>query len=128
MAVLLLTVQEALAWEGSGTEAEPYLIEHIGDWRELDSRVRGGETFSGQFFTLKADIDVEGVSVGTDQRPFSGTFNGGGNTLTYNRGTSSAEGATYVGDFCAPFVRLDGATIRYLQVTGRATSAGIPHR
>ena len=47
----------------------------------------GGESYSGKFFEMTADIDAEGISVGASDKPFSGTISGGMHTLTYNAGT-----------------------------------------
>ena len=69
--VLLLLVfgQGARAWDGSGTSADPYLIKTSADWRQLAADVKGGNSFSGKYFRLTADINVstggQGVSVGT---------------------------------------------------------------
>ena len=117
--VLLCTVvQVAWAWDGSGTQADPYLIKDNADWRQLAGDVSNGNNFQGTFFEMTADIDAEGVSAGTNQLPFSGTFDGGGHTLTYDRGGLKPDFFEYVDDFCAPFIRLDGATIRHLKVKG----------
>ena len=119
---LLLIGQTALAWEGSGTSADPYLINDATDWKQLATNVTGGNSFSGKFFRMTADIDVEEQSVGLENKPFSGTFDGDGHTLTYSRGGSTETDFVLVNDYCAPFVRLDGATIRHLNVAGAVYS------
>lgn len=123
--ILLCTmVQMAWAWDGSGTSADPYLIKTSADWKQLSNEVGGGSNFSGLFFEMTADIDAQGISVGASDKPFSGTFSGGMHTLTYNRGTmDDANGVQPVDDYCAPFVRLDGATIRHLRVKGAVYSS-----
>ncbi|MBQ8712112.1 MAG: leucine-rich repeat protein, partial [Prevotella sp.] len=116
VAVALMTViQGARAWDGSGTVTDPYLIKTSDDWKRLASDVVGGNTFSGQFFTMTADIDAQGISIGSIGARFMGTFDGGGHTLTYNRGSED----NYVDDYCSPFVFTEAATIRHLNVTGR---------
>ena len=110
--------QGTWAWDGSGTQTDPYLINDNADWRELAQQVSNGNAFNGRFFEMTADIDAEGISAGTDQRAFSGTFDGGGHTLTYDRGGAMPDRFEYVDDYCAPFIRLDGATIRHLKVKG----------
>ena len=121
---LLLTIAcRAWAWDGNGTSADPYLIQTSADWKQLADDVSGGNTFSGKYFEMTADVDAQGVSVGAEEKPFSGIFSGGMHTLTYNRGTSDSHGPQTVDDYCAPFVRLDGATIRDLKVTGAVYSA-----
>lgn len=118
LALLLCLVQGAWAWSGSGTQDAPYCIQNAADWQELADKVTAGESYSGKYFRLTADIDVGGVSVGSESKPFSGTFDGGKYTLTYNRGGAKETGFEFVDDYCAPFVRLGGATIRQLTVKG----------
>lgn len=116
--LLLTTVTGVWAWDGSGTSADPYQIKNSADWKQLADDVIGGESYSGKFFEMTSDIDAEGISVGASNKPFSGTFNGGMHTLTYDRGGAKTDRFEYVDDYCAPFVRLDGATIRHLKVKG----------
>ena len=124
IALLFAIVQMAWAWDGSGTSADPYLIKSSADWKQLADDVRGGNSYSGTYFEMTADIDAEGNSVGESEKPFSGNFSGGMYTLTYNRGEAhSGEGMSFVKGYCAPFIRLDGATIRDLKVTGTVYSA-----
>ena len=115
---LLLIGQTAWAWDGEGTSGNPYLISSTSDWKQLATDVSAGNSYSGKFFRLTADFDADGQSVGTENSPFSGTFDGDGHTLTYDRGGNTDTGFVLVDDYCAPFVRLDGATIRHLNVTG----------
>ena len=124
LTILLAIAQQAWAWEGSGTSADPYLIKTSADWKQLANDVGGGNSYSGKFFEMTADIDAQGISVGASDKPFSGTFSGGMHTLTYNRGTKDdANGVQPVDDYCAPFVRLEGATIRHLRVKGEVYSS-----
>ena len=85
---------------GKGTQASPYLIASTTDWNNLVSAVNGGETYSGTYFKMTANVgDVTPVSTwmtGT----FSGTFDGYGNTLTVGYSTSAR--------YCAPFGTLGG--------------------
>lgn len=119
IALLCLVVQGAWAWNGSGTSADPYKIQTSADWKQLSNEVLGGNGFSGLFFEMTADIDAEGISIGSESKHFSGTFDGGGHTLTYNRGASNQP----VNELCAPFISLDGATIRHFKVTGAVYSS-----
>ena len=118
LALLLITVQYMWAWDGSGTQTDPYKIQNSADWREFARQVSDDFTFQGIFFKMTDDIDAEGVSAGSSTFAFRGTFDGGGHTLTYNRGENNAQGVQAVDDYCAPFVLLNGATIRHLRVTG----------
>jgi hypothetical protein len=123
IALVCTTAHRAWAWDGSGSSTDPYLINNTADWKQLADDVTNGETYSGTVFRMTVDIDAGGVSVGTDEKPFSGIFDGDGHTLTYNRGESTSEGVTYVSDICAPFIKLNGATIRHLRVTGSIYSS-----
>ena len=101
--LLLTTMASVWAWDGLGTVTNPYHIRSINDWKQLSDEVLFGNSFSGKYFELTADIDASGVSVGTTDKAFSGTFSGGMHTLTYDKGTnfSYAEGDN------APFVLCD---------------------
>ena len=77
-ALLCTIAQVAWAWDGSGTQSEPFLVKTSADWKQLADDVSGGNSYSGKFFEMKADIDAQGVSVGKDGKPFSGTFDGYG--------------------------------------------------
>ena len=123
IASLLALAQGAWAWDGSGTSTDPYIIKSSIDWKQLADDVNGGNSYSGKFFEMAADIDALGISVGAVDKPFSGNFNGAMYTLTYNRGEVKPEGIIFVSDYCAPFIRLDGATIRDLNVTGVVCSS-----
>ena len=68
--------------------------------------------FSGKNVKLDADVSSSEMA-GTSGHPFKGTFDGQGNTLTFNR--TAAE------DFCAPFHYINGATISNLHVQGTIT-------
>ena len=66
--------QGAMAWDGLGTSTNPYRIQDSNDWKQLADEVLFGNSFSGKYFEMTADIDADGVSVGADGRPFSGIF------------------------------------------------------
>lgn len=122
--MLLTSVQALLAWDGAGTSSNPYLISSTADWKQLATNVSGGNSYSDKYFVMTTNIDADGVSVGSDSKPFSGTFDGDMYTLTYNRGTmDDTNGVQPVDDYCAPFVLLKGATIRHLRVTGEIYSS-----
>jgi hypothetical protein len=106
-------------FDGSGTSADdPYLINNATDWVYLADNVAYGKDYSGKFFKLNANIDVTEM-VGTITHNFKGTFDGGGNTLTFTKGTSERP---FAEDHCAPFRSVDGATIKNLKVTGNIYS------
>ena len=64
---------------------------------------------------MSNDIDSKGVQVGSETAPFSGTFDGDGHTLTYNKGGGDP---SFVNENCAPFGYLNGASVRHLKTTG----------
>ena len=100
---MLLMVQGASAWNGSGSSGDPYLIASPADWETFATST---DEYSDKFFKLTADITVTTMRTKT----FSGTFDGGGNTLTFNY--------TATGDNAAPFAYITGATIKNLRVAG----------
>lgn len=93
---------------GSGTADDPYLITSVDTWNYL---ANAGNTYDGKYFRLTKDITVTTMVTAT----FSGTFDGGGHTLTFNY--------TATGDNAAPFAYITGATIRNLHTTGTINTA-----
>lgn len=108
LSAMLFMVQGANAWSGSGTSsADPYLIASSDDWGTFAT---SDDEYSGKFFKLTADITVTTMRTKT----FSGTFDGGGNTLTFNY--------TATGNNAAPFAYITGAMIKNLRVAGTINS------
>ena len=104
---MLLMVQGASAWNGSGSSGDPYLIASPADWETFATST---DEYSDTFFKLTADITVTTMRTKT----FKGTFDGGGHTLTFNY--------TATGDNAAPFAYITGATIKNLRVAGTINS------
>ena len=100
---MLLMVQGASAWNGSGSSGDPYLIASPADWETFATST---DEYSDTFFKLTADITVTTMRTKT----FKGTLDGGGHTLTFNY--------TATGDNAAPFAYITGATIKNLRVAG----------
>ena len=115
--------EEPSPFEGKGTDEQPYLIQSANDWDTLSSYINsGGTRYAGKSFQLTNDISVTTVlgnrpNTGTDSNDnvFSGTFDGGGHTLTVSINDSV---------FAAPFAIAHNATIKNLNVTGTVTSTG----
>ena len=103
---------------GAGTSEDPYRINDATDWAYLADNVAYGKDYSGKYFKLTADIEVTEM-VGTIAHDFKGTFDGGGNTLTFTKGTSERP---FAEDHCAPFRSVSNATIKNLKVTGNIYS------
>lgn len=83
----------AAAWDGSskaeftgtGTAADPYVIDSAEKLAKLAELVNAGETYAGKYFTQTADIDLGGkewTPIGTSAKPFSGVYNGLDNKIT----------------------------------------------
>ena len=87
MALLATIVQGALAWDGSGTASDPYLVRNSSDWQELADSVAAGKHVSCAF-RLTGDITAASC-VGTPSHPFMGSFDGGGHAITANLVASS---------------------------------------
>lgn len=81
---------------GDGTAGSPYEITNATDWVTFASVVASGYSFSGQYVQLTSDITLSFEEeflpggdltatphlVGTSNNRFSGTFDGGGHTIT----------------------------------------------
>lgn len=120
----LLGAGMALNWNGSGTEAEPYLISNYQELRAIAERVARGDKFSGIFFQLQTNLSINSASwlpIGGYLAPtqadtagsivFSGTFDGNGHTISLSYGRVLRDG------YCL-FGSVSGATIKNLQVAG----------
>ena len=112
-------------WQGSGTAADPYLINNTYDWNKLSYLVNNGYSFAGTCFRQTANISVTTMVGSIDNandgnfqddvyRPFNGTYDGNGHTLSV---TLNLQNERYVG----PFHCIDGATIKNLIVNGSVT-------
>ena len=95
------------------------------DWDAFCETVNYGYDYSGQTVTMTADIGSANSPVTTmcgvytnesDTKPFSGTFDGQGHTLTINLTNQSR--------FAAPFKCVDGAVIEDLHVEGTIDGTG----
>ena len=107
----------AWAWSGNGTIDDPYLIADASDWNTLATNVNAGINYSGEYFKLMANISITTMvgDGGTNDRCFSGIFDGNGQTISL-----SQENATE--QYIAPFRRISDATIKNLKVTGTVSS------
>ena len=111
------------ALNGDGTVGSPYIIATGDDWETFIYNVNNGyNNYNGEFVSLDADINISQTIGLRDNRPFSGTFLGNGNTITANIiSTTTGEGANEQG--VAPFHYINNATINNLTVTGSIASA-----
>ena len=70
---------------GEGTESSPYLISSKKELELFAAEVNGGNSFSGEYVQLTADIDLnseEWTPIGTKDYPFKGSFDGNGKTIS----------------------------------------------
>ena len=99
---------------GQGTVENPYTISSLDEWNTFASKVNSGEDFAGKFVLQTADITgvtkMAGITVGSTNCRFSGTYDGGNHTMTLAI-NSTAEHA-------APFALITGATIKNLHTAG----------
>ncbi len=126
------TIVETIFDHGTGTEDCPYEIRNKADWNKFAQAVNDGHSFAGEYLILTTSeivLNINSASTDkmagvltsgpTEDKWFSGTFDGGWHTLTFNVGTSSTAydpGNLYSPN--APFRVIDGATIKNLTVDG----------
>ena len=127
----------ALAFSGSGTEANPYIIASTADWNTLADNIDSGTDYSGKYFRLTNDISVS-RRLGTNNHgkwadanasedsvnihSFSGTFDGNNHTLTVNiNDIVQTDPEVVYGHASAPFSATKNATIKNLFVKGSVT-------
>lgn len=74
---------------GAGTVDNPYKISSVADLQALATAVNNNNSFSGIYFELTTDITLSGewTPIGINRQlasnyPFSGTFDGGGHTIS----------------------------------------------
>lgn len=109
---------------GSGTQADPYVISSDGEWNLFANNVNNGNTYSGKHLRLDADINVS-IMAGTNDSPFSGTFDGNCHTMVLSiNGTGTGGGHPNIA--VAPFRYVNGATFKNLNLTGTVTRNDYP--
>lgn len=110
-------------FEGTGTSGSPYLIASIDNWNYLMYRVSLGDTYSDKHFKLTNNVKIHkmiGEYAGNyagQQKPFSGTLDGNGKTLTLDLDGS--------GNYIAPFACIKNATIKNLILAGSVKTSGM---
>ena len=73
------------AYDGDGSAATPYQIKTVEDLKTLATEVNEGNAYSGKFFELTTDLDLEEAEwtrIGNDKKLFSGTFDGKGHSIS----------------------------------------------
>ncbi len=121
MAGLFGGVSRAYALSGSGTSANPYTISSEADWKEIANSINNGNISASCNIKLEKDIAVYFTTPlhaigGYIERPFKGTFDGQGHTLTID--------LTWPAEYLAPFrIISDNAKIQNLRVDGTIKSS-----
>jgi len=92
------TAQTQAGWKGSGTEADPYLIENIADLLALsdsvnlatpyDTTLKYCRAYEGIYFKQTAAINLKGyvfppIGGSDDAYRFAGTYDGGNKVISY---------------------------------------------
>ena len=110
---------DSKGWKATITTRKWYITEiaTVANWEEFCNAVNGGHDYSGETVTMTADITTAVTTkVGTFAgRPFCGTFDGQGHTLTVDLPSIDQAGN-------APFMHIEGATIQNLIVNGTVTA------
>ncbi len=91
-----------------------YTINTTKGWNQFCDLLEGGTSFTDKTVKLNNDISVTRMA-GSSSHKFTGTFNGQGNTLTVNYGTSDSP---ITEQYAAPLRYMDGGSIENLHVTG----------
>ena len=85
IAMLCCTLAWSQIWSGSGTEADPYLIQDTNDFKRIDNGI-SGNFYAGKYFMQMADLNFG--NMGTKEqsfiRIFAGNYNGNGKSISYN--------------------------------------------
>ena len=95
ISLLLLTsmVTAQAAWDGTassafysgtGTEGNPYIVRTEKHLAYFANQMKAGNTFEGQYISLKANLNMTGGTWDAGTTDFAGTFLGNGYTITIN--------------------------------------------
>ena len=99
---------------GDGSQNNPYVISATKGWNCFCKQLESGESFSGKYVKLGANISITRMA-GSSDHEFCGTFDGDHKTLTFNYGSADTPSTD---DYIAPFRYVSGATISSLHVSG----------
>lgn len=139
---LSLLPTSALATDDGGLEENTHFISSLAELEAFRDYINSGNTGTGEYFELTADIDMSakysettGVSwemigdisdFATELETihvFQGTFDGGGHTISGLYINKTGDGGMYGFDFGALFGTVDGGTIQNLNVQGSVSVA-----
>lgn len=111
----------ALFAGGSGTAEDPFVIENAEQFKAFRDNVNAGSTFAGKTIKLKEDINLNNETwtpIGTNEHPFSGSFDGQNHTVSNLKITSAG---SYNGLFGKVVGITDGAS--YKKTAGEVWNA-----
>ena len=63
LTLLLIIAQSIWAWDGSGTQTDPYKIKNYADWKQLADDVTGGNSYRGKYFEMTTVLRSHGWTV-----------------------------------------------------------------
>ncbi len=128
------TAPEAGFASGVGSASDPYVIENIEQLEFFASSVNGGNSYSGQYILLAADIELNDATdsdwtkyasawqpIGSMDTPFAGSFDGGGHTVS----GVYVDGAAYAGFFGYSCGDIRNFNIGTSYISGAAYAGGI---
>lgn len=122
---------------GEGTAERPYKIENREMLETLRDVVNKGADEAGKHFILTKDIDLKGsgedpwMPIGTAERPFEGTMDGDGHTISglyINKGNADGQGLFGVNSGAIKNLRAEGSITGHDSVgglVGTNTSKGV---
>ena len=117
MAIVMMAMNPQKVWAlgGSGTSSSPYTIENASDLVAFASKVNGSE--QGAYAKLTADITLTSAwtAMGTSSKPYTGTFDGQGHTISGLNLTATAANAGLFG-------YVNNATIQNFTLAGSVSS------
>lgn len=96
---LLLSLVISAAFFPAVSFASDTAIASVSDLQTFRDNVNSGNTYEGQTVTLTSQLDLSGInwdSIGTEEHPFKGTFNGGNYKIT---GLTASDSDIYMGLF-----------------------------
>jgi hypothetical protein len=120
--VLCLLALNLFAWEGDGTQGNPYKISKPQDLMEIATGINYSQQFEGVYFIQTQDIDMASIqdykAIGTISYPFKGNYDGQNYKIKNLKLIKT--GQDYVGLFGC----IDGSVIERVHITGDSRFEG----
>ncbi len=101
--------------KGEGTAEKPFLISSSKGLKELARNIEYGIDYTGVYFRLTENFAYTGTPIGTQEKPFTGIFDGNGHSVTLYMGGQN---------YTALFGVLVNGTVKNLKVSGYVQGAG----